>query len=112
MTQVNTSSNYSLAVKFHTPKNIATSITVEAAELLELFQWHGNFSPSQIKENSELMDEIEDELADILLYCMSMAIHLDIDLEEAVERKLEKNKERYNEERDDEIREELEEWQE
>jgi NTP pyrophosphatase (non-canonical NTP hydrolase) len=96
--------------KFHQPKNIAMSITIEASELMELFQWKDNVSIEKIKNNQELMDGIKDELADIMLYSLSMAQRLDIDLSEAVEQKLEKNKERFDKETAEEITKDLDEW--
>jgi NTP pyrophosphatase (non-canonical NTP hydrolase) len=97
--------------KFHHPKNIAMSITIEASELMELFQWKDNVSIDKIKEDSELMDGIREELADLILYTLSMAQHLDINLEKAVEEKLEENKERFDEETAKKITKQLEEWQ-
>jgi NTP pyrophosphatase (non-canonical NTP hydrolase) len=72
--------------QFHNPKDLAISISLEAAELLELFQW--NNSQETMENNYQ---ELQDELADILIYCTLMADKLDIDLDEAVKSKLEKN---------------------
>ena len=96
--------------QFHQPKNIAMSISIEASELMELFQWKDNVSIEKIKQDSELMDGIREEMADIILYSLSMAQHLDIDLEKAVEEKLEENRERFDEETAEEITKGLEEW--
>jgi dCTP diphosphatase len=81
--------------QFHTPKNLATSISVEAAELLELFQW----SRGQ-KSWDEVMDpliraRIEDELADILLYVIRFSDKAGIDLETVAERKIAANSAKY-----------------
>jgi NTP pyrophosphatase (non-canonical NTP hydrolase) len=76
--------------QFHNPKDLAISISIEANELLELFQWN---SSKETVENK--FPELQDELADIMIYCILMADKLDIDLEKAVERKLDKNKEKY-----------------
>lgn len=81
--------------QFHTPKNLATSISVEAAELLELFQW----SRGQ-KSWDEVMDpaihaKIEAELADILLYVIRFADKAGIDLQAVAERKIAANAEKY-----------------
>jgi dCTP diphosphatase len=97
--------------KFHQPKNIAMSISIEAAELMELFQWKDNVSIEKIKNDAELMEGIREELADVILYSLSLAQRLEIDIEKAVEQKLEKNRERFDEETADEITGELEEWQ-
>lgn len=96
--------------KFHQPKNIAMSISIEAAELMELFQWKDNVSIEKIKSDEELMSGIREELADVILYSLSMAQRLDIDVDSAVEQKLEENKERFDEETSEEIEEELSEW--
>ena len=76
--------------QFHNPKDLAISISLEAAELLELFQWSNS---NEVVENN--YQELQDELADILIYCTLMADKLDIDLDEAVKNKLEKNKQKY-----------------
>ncbi|RAK06301.1 NTP pyrophosphatase (non-canonical NTP hydrolase) [Halanaerobium saccharolyticum] len=76
--------------QFHNPKDLAISISLEAAELLELFQW--NNSKETVENNYQ---ELQDELADILIYCTLMADKLDIDLDEAVKKKLEKNEKKY-----------------
>ncbi|OGS51107.1 MAG: hypothetical protein A3K65_06675 [Euryarchaeota archaeon RBG_16_68_12] len=77
--------------KYHRPANLAKAISVEAAELLELFQW---------RSDSEAVDpalkaRVEDELADVVIYCLSAANALGIDLSDAVLRKLERNADRY-----------------
>ena len=97
--------------KFHQPKNIAMSISIEASELMEHFQWKDNVPVEKIKSDEELMSGIREELADVILYSLSMAQRLDIDIESAVEQKLEENRERFDEETSQEIREDLEEWQ-
>jgi NTP pyrophosphatase (non-canonical NTP hydrolase) len=96
--------------RFHQPKNIAMSISIEASELMEHFQWKDNVSTEKIKKDEELMAGIGEELADVILYTLSMAQRLDIDIEKAVEDKLEENRERFDEETAEEITEGLEEW--
>ena len=71
--------------QFHTPENLAKSISIESAELLELFQWS---EPTNI-------DEVKNELADVLTYCMLLADKYDLDIEKIVLEKLEKTKARY-----------------
>lgn len=71
--------------QFHTPENLAKSISIESAELLELFQWS---EPSNI-------DEVKDELADVLTYCILLADKYDVDVEKIVLEKLEKTKAKY-----------------
>ncbi|MEG0283256.1 MAG: nucleotide pyrophosphohydrolase [Erysipelotrichales bacterium] len=72
--------------QFHTPVNIAKSISIEAGELLECFQWNND------DFNKE---DVVDELADIVNYAILMADTLDVDLETIVLNKIEKNKEKY-----------------
>lgn len=81
--------------KYHNPKDLAEAICIEAAELLEVFQWSTLEEASSWRNDHVKMQSIEEELADILIYCLSMANALDIDLSEAVFRKLEKNEEKY-----------------
>lgn len=96
--------------QFHTPKSIAMALSVEANELVELFQWHDNLPAQAYSNQPEIDDAVEDELADVLIYALSMASQFDISLTDAVNRKLEKNDERYNPEKADTIREELSQW--
>jgi NTP pyrophosphatase (non-canonical NTP hydrolase) len=74
--------------QFHTPKNIAASIMIEAAELLEHFQW------SDV-EAVEQSPHIADELADVLIYCLVLADALAIDLSQAIRQKLQHNNTKY-----------------
>lgn len=76
--------------KFHTPENLAKSISIEAAELLEHFQWGYDYD----------IDEVADELADVLNYCFLMAIELDLDVKEIILNKMEKNAIKYPPKRD------------
>jgi dCTP diphosphatase len=71
--------------QFHTSENLAKSISIEAAELLELFQWGSNGNEANIK----------DELADVLTYCILLADQYGLDPYELVIQKLEKTKEKY-----------------
>ncbi len=81
--------------QFHTPKNLATSISVEAGELLELFQWsRGQKDWNEISDPSIRL-RIEDELADILLYVIRFADKAKIDLQAVCERKIAANAAKY-----------------
>ena len=71
--------------QFHTPSNIAKSICVEAAELLECFQWNDNYDLEQVKE----------ELADVFNYCIQMSQVLDVDLIDIENSKIDKNELKY-----------------
>ena len=76
--------------KFHTPENLAKSISIEAAELLEHFQWGYDYD----------IDEVADELADVVKYCFLMAIELDLDVKEIILNKMVKNAIKYPPKRD------------
>lgn len=71
--------------KFHTPENLAKSISIESAELLEHFQWGKEYD----------VDEVSEELADVLIYCIYMADALDLDIKEIILNKMEKNAVKY-----------------
>lgn len=80
-------------LQFHDPKNMAVSIMIEAAELLEHFQWKTKDEvQAYIKENKT---EIADEIADIAMYLFELADNLGIDLIEAMDKKLTKNEIKY-----------------
>ncbi len=80
--------------KYHTPRNMAISISLEAAELLEHFQWLTDEEiEKHLKGNGRA--EIADEMSDILVYLLTMAADLGIDLSSAVESKMKKNAEKY-----------------
>ena len=71
--------------QFHTPENLAKSISIEAAELLECFQWNNEYDINEVKE----------ELADVFSYVLMMAEEIGVDLEEITLEKLEKTKAKY-----------------
>lgn len=71
--------------QFHTPENLAKSISIEAAELLEHFQWNKEYD----------VGEVADELADVLNYCILMADALDLDVKEIVLNKMKKTAKKY-----------------
>ena len=76
--------------QFHNPKDLAISISLEAAELLEAFQWSG--SETELPKKRQ---EIGEELADVLMYAVFLGDCMGFDLEEIVADKLAKNKEKY-----------------
>lgn len=80
---------------FHTPKNLSMSIAIEAAELMERFQW---LTTEQSKAAVKELDEraaVADELADIVIYCLSLSNAIDLDVSSAVLGKLKANEHRY-----------------
>lgn len=88
------------------------AISVEAAELMEIFQWHDNVDPKDIKEDEEIMARVQEELADVIIYCISMANRLDLDIEEIVENKMKENEKRFDKETADKIMENARKWKE
>jgi dCTP diphosphatase len=85
--------------KYHTPKDLAIAIAVEAGELLENFQWMKENETERIKGNEDLMGRIESELADVINHCLSMANVLDIDLAKIVLSKLKEAERKYPKEK-------------
>ena len=71
--------------QFHTPENIAKSISIEAAELLECYQWSPDAN----------IDHVKEELADVIVYCQNMLDALDLDADEIVNEKMTKNEFKY-----------------
>ena len=76
------------------PGDLAKSISIEAAELLELFQWT-NPSLEEVKQDSEKLESIKKELADVLIYCLDMSVLLELDTAKIIEEKLQKIREKY-----------------
>lgn len=72
--------------KFHTPENLAKSISIEANELLECFQWDNN--------NFDL-EAVKEELADVFNYCFQLASVLNLDITKIILDKMEKNRKKY-----------------
>jgi NTP pyrophosphatase (non-canonical NTP hydrolase) len=81
--------------RYHTPKNLAMSIAIEAAELMENFQWLTDKQSFEILQDDEACAQVVDELADILIYCLSLANKIDINISTAILDKLSRNEERY-----------------
>ena len=81
--------------EYHTPKNLAMSIAIEAAEIMEHFQWSTVTDAQAFMENEENRAEVADELADVLIYCLSFANATDIDVSEAIRKKLDRNEGRF-----------------
>ena len=79
--------------QFHSPRNLAASITIEAAELLELFQWSSDSSVAQDVEARR--SDLEREIADVLIYCLLLAHDTGVDPVAAVEAKLAENEAKY-----------------
>ena len=71
--------------QFHSPENLAKSISIEAGELLECFQWNNNYEKEEVCE----------ELADVFTYCIMMADKLEVDPKEIILKKLDKTRKKY-----------------
>lgn len=97
--------------EFHTPQNVAQAVTVESAELLEIFLWHDNMDSDEISQDEQLVQDVRMEIADIIIYLLSISHQLDIDPTEAVAEKLEQNDERFDTKLSRKIREEKLRWQ-
>ena len=72
--------------QFHSPANLAKSISIEANELLECFQWN---------ENDYDLDHVKEELADVIVYCQDMLDKLGLDVDQIVNAKMAKNEAKY-----------------
>ena len=72
--------------QFHSPENLAKSIVIEAAELLECFQWNGSEYD---------MECVKEELADVIVYCQDLLDKLGLDADEIVNMKMEQNEKKY-----------------
>jgi dCTP diphosphatase len=81
--------------QFHSPKNLAMSLAIEAAELMEHFQWISTDQSRQVAGQPEQISQVADELADVLCYVLAMANELNLDLSQAVRQKMAKNEQKY-----------------
>ena len=82
--------------QFHSPKNLSMSIAIEAAELMEHFQWLTAAEAMLLpQQDTEAKQAIAEELADVLIYCFSLADVLECDVAEIIFDKLAKNEQRY-----------------
>ncbi|MEM6748934.1 MAG: nucleotide pyrophosphohydrolase [Planctomycetota bacterium] len=81
--------------RHHQPKNLAMSIAIEAAELMEHFQWPQAEPLDDIRNDPDRMHGIREELSDVLAYAFSLANALDIDIASAYHAKMARNAERY-----------------
>lgn len=81
--------------KYHTPKNLAMALSVEASELVEIFQWLTEKESEEITSEKEKMDHVQEEISDILLYTIRLADILNINIPEAISDKFKKNEEKY-----------------
>jgi NTP pyrophosphatase (non-canonical NTP hydrolase) len=80
---------------FHTPKNLSMSIAIEAAEIMEHFQWLTAEQSAGLVADLHGRAQLADELADVLIYCLGLANQSEIDLSRAVEDQLARNEDRF-----------------
>jgi NTP pyrophosphatase (non-canonical NTP hydrolase) len=73
--------------QFHNPKDLATALSIEAGELLEVFLWK--------RAEDAKVEKVKEELADVLAYAILLGHHYNLDLEEVVREKVMKNEEKY-----------------
>jgi NTP pyrophosphatase (non-canonical NTP hydrolase) len=81
--------------QFHSPKNLSMSLAIEAAELMEHFQWIDIAESRRIGDDPAKLAEVLDEIADVLCYLLALANELDIDLSTAIRDKMVKNAAKY-----------------
>ncbi|HEY2762341.1 MAG TPA: nucleotide pyrophosphohydrolase [Pirellulales bacterium] len=81
--------------QFHSPKNLSMSLAIEAAELMEHFQWLTIEQSRAIAQQPEKLGEVSDELADVLCYALALANELSIDVSSAIRAKMVKNEQKY-----------------
>jgi len=80
--------------QFHNPKNLAMALSVEASELVEIFQWLTSEQAEEIMDSSQ-SDHVKEEVADVMIYLLRLADKLDIDLESIVNDKIVQNGKKY-----------------
>jgi dCTP diphosphatase len=85
--------------QYHNAKNLSMSIAIEAAELMEHFQWVRTDELDEVREDPAAMQEIRDEVADILWYILSFANAMEFDLADALDSKMVKTRAKYPVER-------------
>jgi dCTP diphosphatase len=81
--------------QFHSPKNLCMSLAIEAAELMEHFQWIDIAESREFKHDAAKLSAVKDEIADVLCYLLALANEMEIDLSEAVGDKMLKNAVKY-----------------
>ena len=81
--------------QYHNPKDLAISLSLETAELLEIFQWKDAEQVEALKSNSEVRERVKEELGDILIYALTLAHEFGLDPTEVVLHKVRLNEEKY-----------------
>jgi NTP pyrophosphatase (non-canonical NTP hydrolase) len=81
--------------QFHSPKNLSMALSIEAAELMEHFQWLEVEASRAVREDADRLHAVTEELADVVCYALAMTNELGIDLTKAMRAKMRKNEEKY-----------------
>jgi len=81
--------------QFHSPKNLSMSLSIEAAELVEHFQWIDTAESRRISDDAAKLAQVREEIADCMCYLLALANELDVDLSSAVCDKMIKNAKKY-----------------
>lgn len=81
--------------QFHAPKNLSMALSIEAAELMEHFQWLTVDESRKLRDDADRLHAVTEELADVVCYALALANELDVDLSEAMRAKMGKNEEKY-----------------
>ena len=81
--------------QYHSPKNLSMALSVEASELMEIFQWVGAEESRKVVEHPDKLVQVEAEIADICIYAIRLAGVIGIDLETAIDQKIDQNIEKY-----------------
>lgn len=81
--------------QFHSPKNLSMSVAIEAAELMEMFQWLTVEESVQAVKDAVILEKTREELADVMIYCLNLANVMGIDVTASILKKIEKNRQKY-----------------
>ena len=81
--------------QFHSPKNVSMALAIEAAELMEHFQWLTTDASRELADQPEKLAEVGEELADVIGYSFALANELGLDISDAVRAKMVKNAQKY-----------------
>jgi len=81
--------------QYHSPKNLSMALSVEASELMEIFQWVGAEESRKVVDLPDKLGQVEAEIADICIYAIRLAGVIGIDLETAIDQKIGQNIEKY-----------------
>lgn len=81
--------------QFHSPKNVSMGIAIEAAELMEHFQWLTEAASRNLPNDPEQLAAAGEELADVMCYCIALANELGLDISQTMVRKMAKNRQKY-----------------